>query len=410
MASRIGRRISLPLAPTTVGHSYSVKKVLVFRAELLPYSETFIQAQVQSYSRWKPVLVGARPIDGGLSLEGIETRYLSHRPRTFIGKLCLKLARALRLPPAGSVSLLRRESASIVHVHFATDAVEFWPIISRLALPVIVTLHGFDISIYPEWWIRERSDHSGRKYPSRLIELSKNPCIHFVAVSESIRDRAIEFGIPADRIIVRYMGINLSEFHPSGRPASQRARRILYVGRLVEKKGGIHLIRAVAEVMQAVPDVELVMIGDGPLMNQYRELVRELNLPVRFLGSLTSAKVRDQMALARVFCLPSVRARNGDAEGLPISILEAQACGVPVITSALGGATEGILDGITGFAFPEGDVRTLGALLIKLLQDSTQVDALANAGPRFVAEKFEIGHCTAALEDLYDSLTRGSKV
>jgi glycosyltransferase involved in cell wall biosynthesis len=105
-----------------------------------------------------------------------------------------------------------------------------------------------------------------------------------------------------------------------------------------------------------------------------------------------------------VLCLPSITARNGDAEGFGLVLLEAQACGVPVVTSARGGATDGMINGVTGLAFDEGDVTALTGHLVKLLTDDTMAMAMSRAGPEFVAAKFDLRRCTADLEDLYDSM------
>jgi glycosyltransferase involved in cell wall biosynthesis len=85
-------------------------------------------------------------------------------------------------------------------------------------------------------------------------------------------------------------------------------------------------------------------------------------------------------------------------------ILEAQACGVPVVTSARGGATEGIIDGVTGFSFAEKDVATLGERLIKLLLDDDLISSMSRHAARYMAERFDIRHCTKSLESLYEDL------
>jgi glycosyltransferase involved in cell wall biosynthesis len=383
-----------------------MNKLLVCRAGLLPYSETFIREQLLAYTRWKPILVGTHRVEPGLPIDGLELRLLHSATPTLRSRLFKRLLRELHVAPPGGVRRLQAENAALVHVHFGTDAVDYWPLIRQLDLPVVITLHGFDINIHKEEWQRDRGSLANRRYPGRLLRLSRQRGVHFVAVSEAIRRRAIAYGISADAITVRYIGIDRSRFAFSGVPVTKRPPRVLYVGRLVEKKGGELLLRAFARVRHAVPAAELVMAGDGPLAARFREVATRERIPVQFLGSVSSVEIKRQIDAARVFCLPSITAANGDAEGLPISILEAQACGVPVVTSARGGVTEGIIPGATGFAFDEGDAATLAARLIELLSDDALATAMSVAGPRFIAEKFDIVSCTRGLEDLYDAQLR----
>jgi glycosyltransferase involved in cell wall biosynthesis len=101
--------------------------------------------------------------------------------------------------------------------------------------------------------------------------------------------------------------------------------------------------------------------------------------------------------------LPSVTASNGDAEGLPTVLLEAQACGVPVVTSALGGK-EGVVDGVTGFIFPEKDVKALANRLCDLLGNDDLVARMSAAGPEHVRQNFDILKCTSLIEAYYDEI------
>jgi len=370
-----------------------MKNVLVYRADLLHYSETFIKEQLLSYSGWAPTLIGERIVHG-IPLDGIKVRLVgSSRLRKF----------GIPFP---AVSRLKSEAATLLHVHFGIDAVTFWPIAKRLDIPVVITLHGYDINIYREHW--QQLDFV-RNYPDRLLTISRRPNVYFVAVSAAIRQRAIEFGIPADRIVVRYVGIDPSRFSFSGKPIHERRRRVLFVGRFVEKKGGEILIKAYARVRASVPDAELVMVGDGQLTQRLKELAQQLNVPVEFTGRLPSTEVKKQMDEARVFCLPSLVAANGDAEGMGMVILEAQACGVPVVTSARGGATEGINEGVTGLAFAEGDIVALSEHLISLLTDDARAKSMSRSAPNFIAGKFDIHQCTRLLEDFYEEITQEQK-
>lgn len=384
-----------------------MKKVLVCRCLLLPYSETFIREQVLSYSHWQPTLTGLRRV-GGLSLDTIPTRLLIDSPQGALASAYGELLRLLHLAPRAMVRRLRQEQPDLIHVHFGVDAVVLWPAIKQLNVPMVVTLHGYDINRSRESWERRWSSPWDQLYPRRLLRMAQHPKVHFIAVSEVIRRRAIEYGIPSEKISVQYIGIDTQRFSVGPLSIQQRRRRILFVGRMVEKKGGEYLLAAFAKLKEHVPDAELVMIGDGPERAKLVELAASLNVAAEFPGSLSSTEVKHHIDQARVFCAPSVTAKDGDAEGLPIVLLEAQACGVPAITSAGAGGSEALMHGVTGFAFRERDVETLCQQLTQLLLDDDLAASMSLAAPQFVADKFELRSCTRKLEALYDSLVRSS--
>lgn len=381
-----------------------MKKAIVVRSECLRYSETFIREQVLACKSWDITLVGNENA-GGLPLDELNARIF----RGWLGGQLGRLVWRLGMIPPAVTRQVKALGAAVAHVHFGTNAVEWMPVLRRLNVPVIVTLHGYDIMTSRATWARKAHTGFG-DYPRKLLTLAKNPNVHFIAVSEAVKARAISFGLPAERITVHYIGIDPARFTPSPIPVTERPRRILAVGRLVEKKGGRILLEAFARVRQAVPDAELVMVGNGPLQGALEARAAELGVPVTFTGSLPPAEVKQQMHQARVFCLPSITAADGDAEGFGLVILEAQACGVPVVTSALGGSTEGLIEGVTGFAFAEKDVDTLTQRLAQVLLDDALAARMAAAGPAFVAERFDVSVRSAELEAYYDDITaRGAK-
>lgn len=297
---------------------------------------------------------------------------------------------------------LSRREPSILHAHFGMDAVDAAPLADALSLPMIVTLHGFDININREWWESGKGGISRRRYPLRLLELATRPDVYFIAVSDSIRRQAIAYGIPEAKIQVMYIGLDLSRFQPGPVPINDRGRRVLFVGRLVEKKGCEYLLRAMRVVNRAVGDTEVVIVGDGSQRGAMETLAEQLGINATFKGVLSSAHVTRELDAARVFCLPSITANNGDAEGLGIVLLEAQAKGVPVVTSARGGRSEGIIHGETGFAFPERSIDDLAEALVRLLSDDRLAKNMAAAGPAFIRKNFNIVDCTQKLESFYD--------
>jgi glycosyltransferase involved in cell wall biosynthesis len=208
---------------------------------------------------------------------------------------------------------------------------------------------------------------------------------------------------PSDRVVVCYTGIDVQQFQPDPKPVAERPLRILFVGRLVEMKGCAYLIEAFPEISRRIPDAELVVIGDGPFRNDLETLARNLDVRVQFLGAVAPDIVKQHLREARVFCLPSITASNGNFESFGMVLLEAQASGVPVVTSAVAGA-EGLADGVTGFTFPEKDVNTLVCRVCDILGNSELASRMAAAGPAYVREHFDIMRCTKKIEDLYDEI------
>jgi glycosyltransferase involved in cell wall biosynthesis len=379
-----------------------MKTVLVCRAEVLRYSETFIAEQIRHIRHWRAVLLGMHAVHGAPT-NGIETRLVHAHAPGAMGSMARRFALRLGLTGRGLLAAARAEQPDLVHVHFGTDAVDFWPALRLLDCPLVVTLHGWDINTHADFWREGLRRYIDGKYPVRLRQLGRDHRVRFIAVSDAIRARAIEYGLPEERVSTLYTGIDVMKFSPGGVPVARRQPRILYVGRFVEKKAPEVLVRAFAMILREVPGAALTMVGDGPLLEPARKLAAGLQAPVTFTGALQPQRVLEELHHSRVFVLPSVTARNGDAEGFGMVILEAQAAGVPVVTSARGGAREGIVEGHTGFSFMEGDVKALAAHLLRVLTDDALAERMSLAGPVFVRDRFDIATCTSRLEEFYDA-------
>lgn len=371
------------------------KKVAVFRSELLPLSETFIRAQAQTLTHWAPTLFGFETVANGLDLSALDQVIVSRG-----GRFRSALHYWTRRANTELTSHLREHQ--LVHAHFGIGAVEIWPSVRAARLPMVVTLHGNDISICRSWWESGAAGLRKRVYPRRLLQMAHEPAVHFLAVSAAIRQRAIDYGIPAEKVTVCHIGVDTNTFLPGGEPIPERRNQILFVGRMVEKKAPDILVRAFAKVREHVKDAELTMIGEGPRLNATVAIAHQLSVPVTFLGSRSSGDILTALHKSKVFCLPSVTAPNGDAEGLPIALLEAQACGVPVVTSSKGGLGETVLPGVTGEFFEEGDEVTLAEHLARLLIDSDYAQLLSINARTLVENKFNLSTCSLNLETHYD--------
>lgn len=394
------RAASLPVQ-RAIGVTHS-RRVIAYTADLLPYSETFIRDQLLALRRWIPVLAGCRRLPYGLSPAPLDSQIIN--PEGRIHRLGLRLSSRFHLAYPPALARLKNLRGDLVHVHFGTQAVDIWPCISALGLPMLVTLHGYDVRINEEWWASGKGGWFRKNYLADLRRLSVAPNVRFIAVSSSIRARAIELGIDERKISLHHIGVDVERFAPGNKPVELRENRILFVGRLVEKKGLTLLIEALPTLSSRIPDVQLVIAGDGPLRPSLEDQARRSGVPVHFLGATDSAAIRDEMHRAKLLCAPSITASNGDAEGLPMVILEAQASGLPVVTSALGGKDEGIVDGESGLAFAENQGSELVEAISRILTDGAMCRRFASNARKHVLAKFDLRECTAALEDMYDQM------
>jgi colanic acid/amylovoran biosynthesis glycosyltransferase len=374
--------------------------VLVFRNSLLPRSETFILAQARALKRFRPLLAAVRPSTPSL-IASSEASFVT-TSQSMRGKLASRWYWTTGCAPLFH-RRLKALAPSLIHAHFAPDGATALHIKDALRVPLVVTLHGYDVTINDSYFV---GNPEGRLYLSRRKELWRRAST-FVCVSEFIKRQAVSAGFPEDKLTVLYTGIDLNLFQPSEAPRD--GKLILFAGRLVEKKGAFDLIRAVERVRGAGTEVRVLLLGDGPLRSQLELYVREHNLPCEFLGMQPAHKVRDYLRRARIFCVPSKTAEHGDSEGLGMVFAEAQAVGTPVVSYRHGGIPEVVQEGRTGLLAREGDVEGLATLLLRYLRDDDIWKASSLAGPRLIRDEFCLSKQTKKLEELYALTVRAGQ-
>jgi glycosyltransferase involved in cell wall biosynthesis len=369
--------------------------VLIYRSDLLPASETFIAAQAHALRRYTPWFAGLRPVPASLLLDPCETTVLTHRDK-FPERLRRRFYLQTGFAP-DFVRALRLKRPVLLHAHFAIDAAAALPLQSRLNVPLIVTLHGYDATMDDETL---RSYAAGRIYLRRKTEL-RTRARFFVCVSDHIRRQALERGVPDSKLRTIPIGVDLNFFAPDPLRSRDLDPIVLFVGRLVEKKGCAHLIRAMSLIEARHPAAKLLIVGDGPLLDPLRAQAREALHNCTFLGSQPPSVVRDLMYRATLLAVPSIVAANGDTEGLPINLCEAQAIGLPIAGFQGPGVSEAVIDGETALLAPAGDERALAKAISCLLSDKCLTKRLAIAGCRRAQAHFNLETQTARLEDLY---------
>jgi colanic acid/amylovoran biosynthesis glycosyltransferase len=357
--------------------------VLIFKETLLPPSETFILAQMGALQRFSPNLVGLEPTLRSLPLPK-RPLLLSHRAsRT--ADLRAKLYRRIGFAPLFH-RRVRHLHPDLIHAHFASGGKTLLPLHKQLQRPFIVTLHGgSDVPVTkPRFGVYR--------------ELAKNATL-FLCVSDFIRRQAIEAGFPSEKLLVHYIGIDRTLFYPP--PEAATTDSVLFVGRLVEMKGCEYVLHAMRAVQASRPGTELTVIGDGPLRAELDRLAARLGVKCKFLGTQPSAIIRQMLRKTRLFCLPSVTTRDGHVEGLGIVLLEAQAMGIPVVSTCHAGIPEAVADGVTGTLVPERNSEKLAAAILQLLEDRDLWQRYHFATQEHIDGKFDLHKQTALLEDIY---------
>ena len=307
--------------------------------------------------------------------------------------------------------LIARLRPHVIHAHNLFPTLS--PLVIRVAsdrhIPFVLTLHNYRLMCLPATFVRDNrpcEDCLGR-VPWRGVvhrcyrnstaasaTLATAVTMHrslktfdrvslFLAVSEFIRDKHVQAGIPAERIVHK------PNFTWPVRRRSGPGEHLLYLGRLSAEKG----VRTMVDAWQVV-DAPLLVAGDGPLR---RELERAAPASVKFLGTVSPERALELVRTARALVLPSIW-----YEGAPRSIVEAYAAGVPVIASRIGSLPEFVEDGRSGRLVPPGDAGALGDAAAAVLDDRRSVE-LGEGAHRIWEERFTPERGGEELEAAYET-------
>ena len=277
--------------------------------------------------------------------------------------------------------------------HFAPNG-QFGTWLSDLGLirgRLVTFFHGYDFS--------ERVQSHGPDLYRRLFQRGDI----FIANTNYTRRRILEIGAPEARTVKLPVGLYPDRFPFRARTdATGRAVRFLSIGRLVEKKGHVYAIEALALVRNAGIDATLDIIGEGPTRGQLEAAIQRLGLAdhVRLLGRRSQEEVARLADGADIFVLASTSARSGDVEGQGLVLQEAQALGMPVIASNHNGFPEGLIDGETGLLVTERDPPALAQAMIDLARAPERWGPMGSAGSRWVRRNFDQTYLTEQLLNL----------
>lgn len=203
-----------------------------------------------------------------------------------------------------------------------------------------------------------------------------------VAVSNAVMKHALSLGASSSKVKVIPNGVDTEEFKPKREFKKAGIKKIIFVGRLFPNKGVQYLVKAAPMVLAKHHRVEFIIVGRGPMEAELRNMIRRLNVEhaFKFLGIVPS--VPEVMSQCDIFVRPSL------TEGMPLTVLEAMACGLPVIASKIPGSSEVVKDGETGILVEVGNSEQLSNAIIRLLEDEDYAERIRARAYEFVKNHY----------------------
>lgn len=295
--------------------------------------------------------------------------------------------------PYDLVDRLGELKPDLIHVYYGHKAVKYRRMLKAAGRPWLVSFHGVDV-------VKFIDDPDYVEGLHRVFEEAQL----VLARSESLLDRLRALGCPEKKLRINRTPVPLQDIPFTERKAPQTGEwRLLQACRLIPKKGLFTTLKALPRVVERWPRLKFVLAGTGPDEDRFRSAVIEAGLEdnIEMLGWIDQEQLRNEMARAHAFLHPSELTDTEDQEGVPNSMVEAMASGLPVIGTTHGGIPEAVTDGVDGFLAPEKDPGGLASAILALLDDPEQLSRFSLQANRSVEHKFGFHAQIQALENCY---------
>lgn len=297
---------------------------------------------------------------------------------------------------------LRDYDVKVLHAHFGYTGSQVLSIKHETNIPLITTFYGVDLSSFA----------NEVKWQKKSKNLFDEGDLFFVE-GQYMRERLIGLGCPPKKIMIQRIAIQLEKypFRPREPKKNNETVRVLFCGRFQEKKGLLYAIEAIQRVEKQFPKIEFRIIGDGEQMREVKTKISQYQMQgyTQLLGFQSHETMIAEMDAADIFIHPSVMAVNGESEGgAPTTILEAQACGLPVLSTTHADIPNVVVPGNSALLAAERDVDTLCGNLLTLLNDQEKWIEMGTQGREFVTRHHNVSTEVNLLEKRYHTLSRMS--
>ncbi len=297
--------------------------------------------------------------------------------------------------------MLREEGSSLIHAHFGMAGCSVMDLARQLKLPLVVTLYGVDGSfcLKSNQWIPRFK---------KLFDIADR----MIVLCDEVKNRLVSLGCKEDKVRIWNCLEDVGFYTYSKRPAAGPVNFII-AARFVEKKGYPLLLNAFARLAKEHGDIRLTIIGYGNGRNEVIKLCQNLGLMDKVIIVPTdtapdfSAIYKDHLTKSHIFVLPSIAAKNGDDEGGPaLTLIAAQAAGLPVIATRFPGAERSIIDGKTG-VYCDPDPSSVYEKMLYLYERPALWDEIGSRASAYVKKEFDVGAQVEKIESIYAELLKG---
>jgi glycosyltransferase involved in cell wall biosynthesis len=295
------------------------------------------------------------------------------------------------------LSRAREFHGDLIHAHFGTTGVMALPFIRATGLPAVVTFYGVDAS----------ASLRIQRWRENFAEMFM--CVaRVIVLCDAVRDRLLAIGCPSEKLVVWNLPAGIERYPYQPRSTAGGPVRFLIAARFVEKKGHKYLLDALDRVVRAGVDARLTMIGYGPFKPAIEADVRRRSLADHVtivdtqLASSFSDTYREALAAHDIFVLPSTTSVNGDDEGGPaLTMVCAQAAGLPAISTPFAGAERSMIDGVTGWLCRQDDAGSLADRMQWAAAHPEVWNTVGRAGSDHVRAQFSLDGQMERLLGLY---------
>ena len=290
----------------------------------------------------------------------------------------------------GLIKYLCNRNIDVFLAEYGMTGAEITPVLKKFAIPLVVHFHGHDA-------VRKKVLYNYKDKYRAMFDYAS----YIVVVSKDMQRQLKSLGAPGDKLILNTYGPQkiFSSVIPN-----YESNQFLFIGRFVDKKAPYLTILAFKKVHEKFPMSRLIMVGDDYLLNACRVLAEALNLvpAIKFRGRLTHQKILEYMRDSFCYVQHSIVADDGDSEGTPVSILEAAAAGLPVISTKHAGIKDAVKHGETGFLVEEKDVQLMSKYMIKLFSDRKLAKQMGGNAKEFIHQNYSMNKHINKLQQILE--------